>query len=102
MQDTKNSEKYLEWKKQKPNTKYRPDSTDSRMIGFVFNSPTKPAFKTLASQVVQEMDVFKELQLYLETKGYNSALPIGSDRRLFNPRARKIFNVCPSSGYFCS
>ena len=49
------------------------------MIGFVFNSPTKPAFKTLASQVVQEMDVFKELQLYLETKGYNSALPIGSD-----------------------
>ena len=72
-----------DWARQKPNIKFRDTNKDPGMIGFVFSSPTDPAFKTPTSQLVQEMDLFKELQLYLETKGYNSALPICSDAESF-------------------
>ena len=80
-----------EWKKQKPNTKYRPDSSDSRMIGLVCDSPTNPKFETITSIWNKGFDPYKNLQDYLITHKYNSALPIGSDVTDFDHT--KIVNI---------
>ena len=80
-----------EWKLEKPNKKYGPDRTDSRMIGLVCDSPTNPKFETLASIWNKGFDPYKNLQADLITAMYNSALPIGSDVTDFDHT--KIVNI---------